>query len=1305
MRKFLRNLAAVMLLTFTGFLIGQAQTTTGSIAGTVIDSNGAIIPNATVTIRGRGGQEFTVQTADNGTFRIPAVGSGIYTVTVTAANFKTSVVENVKVDVGLPTTVGATLTAGDINETVVVTSGGEVLQTQTATIGTTITGRQITELPLTSRDALDLVTLLPGTNTVGRPRTSTINGLPKGSLSITIDGVDVQDNLLRSSDGFFTYVRPRIDAIEEVTVSTANPGAESSGDGAVQIKFITRRGTNDYTGGLYYQHRNTDLNANYFFNNRSGLPRTRILLNQYGGRFGGPIPFLNFGEGGPTFNSGKNRAFFFVNYEEFRIPESATRTRTILSPLAQSGVFQYIVGNETRSVNVLQLAGANNLPSTVDPIIGPLLTQIRNSTSSGTIRPINGAPNFQNFDFINPGGQKRYFTAVRLDFNLNKNNSLENVTNYQIFRNSVDFLNGVDPAFPGFPNFGGQDSDRLSNTTALRTTLTQNLVNEARFSFSGGMSFFRKNLSLDQFQNQGGYNLNLNGALGITNATAVTSNNRRVSPTFDFSDSVTYIAGAHNITFGGQYKLIKLRTASVNQIVPQISFGIDTTDTAANNVFNAAANFPGSSAAQRSQAAALYAVLTGRVTAFSGNVYLNESGTYEFLGDQLERAKQNTYGLFAQDSWRIKSNLTVNYGLRWQPQEAYTVSSANFARASNFTDVFGLSGEGNLFKPGTLSGVVPSFVGVEPGYKAFDTDFNNFAPSVGVVYSPNFSEGLMRGIFGATGKSVIRGGYSLSFVREGTNVLLSILGSNPGGSLSATRSISLGNLEPGTLLRNPVNLTPAPFPTTPVYPITGLGTTNPLVGSTAVSTNVFDPNLKTGNVHSYSIGYQRELDKNTVVEVRYVGNRGRDLWRQYNLNELNTVENGFAADFVRAQANLLANNAAGGSRAGSFAYFGANTGTQPLPSIVAYFNGVSAANAGNSALYTSGLFRNGTLIAQLSPNNPNVLGFAANTEGNTARRQNALNAGLPANFFRLNPTTLGGAFIVSNDTETSYDAGVIEVRRRFAQGLRFQASYTYSKALSNAYASSSVVFSGFSTLRDRSLNKTQSPFDLRHAFKFDAIYDLPFGRGRAYFSNLNPIADAFLGGWSLIPVLRYQSGSPFNLGNVQLVGITREELQKEVKVRKGDTVVTYLPDDIIRNTQAAFNVDPTNPTGYSAQFGVPTGRFIAPAGFGNCIQRFTGECGFSNVVLYGPNFLRFDVSLSKRIRIDEKRNVELRAAFLNAPNNASFRVGGWAADVINITNFGAATFGELGNGTAYLDTSTTNDPGGRLIDIIVRINF
>ena len=345
----MKRFVSLLLVMLSCAVFASAQTT-GAIAGTISDPNGALVPNATVIVKGQSGQEFTVTSSGNGTYRIPAVAAGVYAVTITANGFKKSLVSNVKVDVGVPTTVDATLEVGSVEQVVEITSGGEVLQTQTATVGTTITGRQITQTPIASRDALDLVGLLPGTATVGRPRTASINGLPKGALTITLDGVDVQVNDSRSSDGYFTYVRPRVDAIEEVTVSTANPGAESGGDGAIQVKFVTKRGSNDYHVGTFWQHRNDAFNANYWYLNRNpaGLDangksvRQKMRLNQYGFNGSGPIPLLKFGEGGGIFDSGVNKRYFFVNYEEFRQPQSLSRTRKILTPDAQAGIYRYL---------------------------------------------------------------------------------------------------------------------------------------------------------------------------------------------------------------------------------------------------------------------------------------------------------------------------------------------------------------------------------------------------------------------------------------------------------------------------------------------------------------------------------------------------------------------------------------------------------------------------------------------------------------------------------------------------------------------------------------------------------------------------------------------------------------------------------------------------------------------------------------------------------------------------------------------------------------------------------------------------
>ena len=689
MKKYFTGL--MLVLAFAGAVI--AQSSAGAIAGTVTDQNGAVVPNATIKAKGADGRELVATTSSNGTFRIPAVANGIYVVSVTSDGFKTAVVSNVKVDVGLPTTVDAKLEVGEVSQIVEVTSGGEVLQTQTATIGTTITGRQITETPIASRDALDLVLSMPGTASVGAPRRSSINGLPKGSLSITIDGVDVQDNLLRSSDGYFTYVRPRVDAIEEVTVNSSNPGADSAGDGAVQIKFVTKRGTNQYRGGLYWQHRNTELNANYWYNNRDvqrdsngKALRDKIILNQFGGTFGGPIPFPHFGEGGPMFESGKDKAFFFVNYEQYRQPQSLTRQRAILTPMAQSGVYQYISGGTTRSVNLYTLAAANSQLATADPTIAALLTQIRQSTTTtGSLTPISNQLNNEYYNFTPSGGSVRKFLAIRTDFNLTKNHSLEFVTNQQEFVPSKDFLNSQDERFPGMPSYT-QGSVRDSYSFGLRSTLSSNFINSARYTISTGLSEFSGGISPADYAYQGGYNLNINsasfGGIAITTATSRNSYSNRNTPTYDFTDSLTWLAGSHTFTFGGQYKIIRSESTSIGRIVPSVSFGLDSTDSAF-GMFTTT-SLPGASATQLTEARNLYAVLVGRVTTYFTNAYLGADGTYKENSEQSRLARQKTYGLFVQDSWRARPNLTINYGIRWQPQSGYEILSANYAKLSRF---------------------------------------------------------------------------------------------------------------------------------------------------------------------------------------------------------------------------------------------------------------------------------------------------------------------------------------------------------------------------------------------------------------------------------------------------------------------------------------------------------------------------------------------------------------------------------------------------------------------------------------------
>ena len=1291
------NLLRFMTATFIVLAVSiaaLAQGTTSTIAGSVQDQNGAVISGASVTVKNNGtGAEFKVSSSGSGAYSVPSLGSGVYTVTVEAQGFKKAVVQDVKLDVGVPATVNVTLEVGAASESVVVQGGAEVLQTQSAAVSTTITGRQITETPLTSRDALDLVLLLPGTNTPGRPRTSTINGLPKGSLNITMDGVNVQDNILKSSDGFFTYVRPRLDAVDEVTVSTATPGAESAGEGAVQIKFVTRGGTNQYSGSIYEYHRNPWLNANYWFNNRdqnpkpgfTTAPRDVIILNQFGGRFGGPIWI-------PKLFNGKDKAFFFVNYEEFRIPEQTTRQRTILSEAARSGVFRY--ATNTTGVNLYTLAAANGHTSTPDPTIAKLLQDIRTSTTqTGAVQALTD-PNIERFTFTNQGGQTRYFPTVRLDFNLTEKHKLENVWNYQLFTGLVDFLNSTDPSFPNFPNQGFQGSNRFSNTTALRSTLTPTIVNEARFGLTGGTVLFFPNVNVGQFTgslaNQDGFSIGI-GAAGITSATVSTTPSRRNAPVKTFTDTLTWTRGSHSMSFGGSFTNIDFWSWSQQQ-VPTIGLGVDATDPA--NTMFTAANFPGASATDLANARAIYAVLTGRVTSINASALLNENTLeYTYLGANVQRGRQREFGFFAQDAWRVNPNLTLTGGLRWEVQLPFQAKTAVYSQTT-FNELFGISGPGNLFKPGTQTGKVTEFTQFSAATNSYNVDYNNFAPSLGFAWTPRPSGGVLNKVLGDGGQTVFRGGYSVAFVREGLNVFTSILGSNPGLSIVANRNLALGNL--GTLpvlFRDKSRLAPPTFQTKPIYPSQGAITD---------SANAFNPNLQLGYVQSWSFGIQREINRDTVIEARYVGNRGVKLWQQFNLNETNVIENGFLSEFRQAQANLQANIAQG--RGANFRYAGPNTGTAPLPIILAFLTGQPASAAGTVANYANANFANATLVNALAANGPSWGTFTSNFISNATFRGNGLAAGLPANFFIVNPGKLGGAWSIENNGRTAYDSLQVELRRRMAKGLLVQGNYTFAKGFTNAFTSSSVVAGQPSTFRDMSLSKTVTPFNITHALKANWIYELPFGRGQLLGGNVGKAVDRMIGGWEFHGAARLQSGTPFNLGNVQLIGMTRQDLQKQVKMRFDDAgrIAYFLPQDIIDNTRRAFNVSPTSADGYST-LGAPTGRYIAPASRGNCIEAFAGQCGSTNMIMYGPSFARYDLSIVKKTKITERVNFEFRAEFLNAFNHINFIVGNPANDTNGVGGFGTPTFGQVTQ--AYRDLSTTNDPGGRLIQLVGRINF
>ena len=475
---------------------------TTTLTGTVSDASGGAIPGATAVVKNAGtGAIHNGVTNVQGVFVIPAISPGTYSVTVSLSGFKTAVLNDIVINAGVPASVRATLEVGGVTETVVVESATPIVQTVDSGVSATINVKQIQSLPLTSRNVLDFVTFLPGVSTPGGNRDSTMNGLPQSAINITLDGINVQDNTLKTTDGFFTIVQPRLDAIEEVTVSSAAQGADGGGQGAVQIKFVTRSGTNIYSGSVYNYFRSDTLNENTWFNNRNGVAIAKLKQNQTGGRFGGPIQI-------PGLVDGRGKAFFFVNMEEFRQPADVTRTRTILHPRAQEGWFRY----GSQEINIFSVAAANGQTTTFDPTIQRLLADIRTATGTAGTVTDNVDPRFQNYNYNVATMSLNRYPTVRVDLNLTPSQRWSTTLNWHTFSSVPDTLNNAEPFFPGFPVMGSQTSTRIQFANNLRSTIGANLVNEARVGYSGApVEFFNEQFDAGIWKgsvgNQGGYHL------------------------------------------------------------------------------------------------------------------------------------------------------------------------------------------------------------------------------------------------------------------------------------------------------------------------------------------------------------------------------------------------------------------------------------------------------------------------------------------------------------------------------------------------------------------------------------------------------------------------------------------------------------------------------------------------------------------------------------------------------------------------------------------------------------------------------
>jgi hypothetical protein len=905
------------------------------------------------------------------------------------------------------------------------------------------------------------------------------------------------------------------------------------------------------------------------------------------------------------------------------------------------------------------------------------------------------------YNFQAPGQNVRRFPTLRADWNITEKQALEFVYNFQYYNSNPDAVNGQLPVVPGTGMVLGQEPTGsirrgvFSTAIALRSTLSNTLVNEVRATLGqGGTVLFSGEMSAALFAPWRGYAMSFPFT---SNPQTRQSQSRRHTPVWTFYDNMTWTQGVHSWGFGAAFTHIKSFQESFGaQLIPTAVFGVATGDpinTGATSIFTTA-NFPGSVVGQRNEAAALYAQLTGRVSQVTRTASLDPT-TKQFAAKPFRDINyQRELGLYAQDAWRARPSLSLNYGLRWEIDFAPYNSNGVYTTAG-YNSVFGVSGPGNLFKPGNFADTkVPQFQLVTPDDRPYNTQWKNLAPSFGLAWTlPAFENKWLKKAFGESGQSVLRGGYSIAYVREGFNTFHSMWGLNEGPTFTLTTNGTTTNTASFVGPNNFRGVGSVLFrdPTLPSRPIPNLQF--PINGFFGTDFNEWTPNLRMGYVQSWTFGLQRELSRDMAVEVRYVGNHGTKLWRQYQLNEVNIFENGFLNEFKIAQENLrlarLANPASN-----NYGLQAAVAGTRAIPLISTALGTTTDANfattiqrglAGslaNSIAFNNN-FMNRLMDARLIP-------FTTLSDGTRV-----------SNFFIVNPLATAGSYLVTNDGSTTYNSLQIELRRRMSKGLLIDGSYTFSKSLTNMFASSSSVFSQPRSLRFPGYDKGLSPWDLRHGFKINGIYELPFGPGRYFLGNSKGIIGKALEGWQIGGVARIQSGTSTLITSGRatlnsqdsgflLRNITRRELQKLIKIRKEPNGIVYwLPQSLIDNTLAAFEVG-----GKQLSDLKPNEPYLGPA------DR-PGEFG-ERLFLQGPWQQRIDFNILKRTRIKERFTMDFRAQFLNAFNIANF----FLVPLADANNQGiGAQFGQTRTAFRDITVSGTNDPGGRLIEFQMRLNF
>jgi hypothetical protein len=1236
-----------LLLCFAAAL--HAQVLTGTLTGTVIDATEAVIPNAKVTATDTStGQTATATTNESGIFTITNLANSFYRVTVEAPGFAKLTIQQVQVNVSQTARVIAKLEVAKTGTEVVVSADQILVQAESAELRSNVDRAQIMNLPLPTRNPLDLVRTMPGivspTNQ-GSTADAFVHGLRGNSTNLTQDGINVADNFVKTS-AFFVLSAPTVDTIGEFSVSIGGVGVDA-GFGAAQVSMVTQRGSNAFHGSLFWFERNSALNANVFFNNQAGIRKPFQLQNRIGVSAGGPVYI-------PKVYNGKNRTWLFGTYEALREPRSASRTRTVLAPDARKALFTWTPpGGTQRSIDLLSIGtiGTTGVKPAINSAVMGLYNAQVPAAGLNDAGCTGDGINIRCLTFNLAGSNRNDRYTLRADHQLTQNHSIQFVFNQADFSTAPDFLNSSEPYFPGGKG-GGQSSRRQVVVWAFQSTIGTNKTNEARGGYTRapvGFDLF------EDFKETGGYQLTLGGTVfdPVYNTTNMPQG--RNTPVRQFSDNFAWQKGHHSLRIGGEYRQILANSYFYNTVVPRVTIGTNSVNP--NGI--TADKFPGGiSSGDLTRASGVFNIVTGMLSAV-GQGFNHTSPTSGFVKGvprTIDPIQHNLSGYF-QDNFKLRPNLTVQAGVRYEYQGVFDLRNGLIlAPQDGMAGFWGPAGVNNLFNPRATPAMTDTLLGLAGGHNkepVYQRDLNNFAPFLGFAWDPK-----------SNGKMAVRGAVASHYTQDGFTLF----------QISSTGNTGLFSVVSNTTPTGVFNPSSVPTPPTPaaVFPVSQKQN---MINNTGAALWYFDPKLRTPYVLEWNLAIQRQLWNRFAVEARYVGNHAVKQFRSWSINEIDFQNNGLLTEFLNAQKNLAIGRT-------SFANQGL-PGQASLPIFDKLFAGVAASSG----------YGNSTFITNL---NQNQIGTMFDTIRRSLTYRANREASFPLNFFVANPFA-AGANLVNNAGWSIYHGLELEVTRRFASGLFFQANYTFSKVLADTtFVNSQQENQNYRSLRNTRLDRSRASIDVPQSFTANFLYPLPLGKGKRFARGAPTIVDKIISGWEVQGLTKWSTGSPFQIMSnrattgslVATTAVLRNMTASQLNKQLG----------VFRSGNGIFWLNPSS--GLLTISGNASRAVVCTAGQTTPCFDHPGVNEWGNLPNMGfnsPNFFDQDASIIKRTKIpsiSERFNFELRLEAFNILNHPSFRGTSSAIDNAN--------FGQL---TDVVDTVRGGGVTSRIVQFAVRVNW